>query len=140
MASRRLRKNLFIMIYVCILPILLIFCLFANAFAPEIYVVYRQRKIFTLMSNKVYTHCLKCVFSSFCFSITSSFRGVGCSIFGTKLWREDNWKRNRFVFGNIKRNWTPFCNGTPRIHSADNNYKKCVLVLKVEWIKTTWNQ
>jgi len=77
---------------------------FANVVLPEIYVAYRQRKIFTLISNKSYTHCLKCVFLSFCFSITSSFRGVGCIIFGTKHWQEDNWKRNRFVFGNIKRN------------------------------------
>ena len=90
------------------LPILLIFCLFGNVFAREIYVVHRQCKIFTLMSNKVFTHCLKCVFSSFCFSITSSFKGVGWSIFSTKFWQEDKWKRNRFVFGNIKINWTPF--------------------------------
>jgi hypothetical protein len=36
-----------------------------------------------------------------------------------------------FVFGSIKGNWTPFCNGTPRNYSAENNYKKCVPILNV---------
>lgn len=41
-------------------------------------------------------------------------------------------RKTDFVFGNIKRNWTPFCNGKPRIYSDDNNYKKCVPVRKVQ--------
>jgi hypothetical protein len=47
-------------------------------------------------------------------------------MFGTKHWQEDNWQRNRFFFGKIKINWTPFCIGTPRIQSANNNYQKIV--------------
>lgn len=76
------------------------------------------------------TQCLKYTFLSFCFSTTSSFRDVGCIMFGTRYWRDKNWKRNRFVQGRTKINCTSFRSDTHRNVSANNNYKKCTRFLE----------